>query len=245
MDFIKDDVQFRVEDSIIHLILNDDERPMWSVVLERSYTQFGEILNMQNNYRKHIHDAENNKELLEFFDFITEQSGIIIDLASGPSGYFSPVFSKLNAASSFYATDACPTVVNAHAIAGTKVIDMDLDKPLPFKDNSITAFSGNLLSNVENYRALICEVYRTLIPGGRFAVIESVYEAGSETYQYLLSKNAVYSSVETYINYLQKVGFAYCGGNILKEQEGKIDDGDLLPIGEHDKAYIQTMMFQK
>lgn len=122
---------------------------------------------------------------------------------------------------------------------------MDLDKPFPFKDDSISAFSGNLLCNVENYRELICEAYRALKPGGRFAAIEPVYEAGSETYKYLLSKNAVYSSVETYISYLQDVGFTYCGGNILKEQLGKIDKDDLLPIGERDKSFIQTMMFQK
>lgn len=92
MEFIKNDVQFRIEGNIIHVIQNDAERPAWSVALDRSYIQFGKILNMRDNYNHHIHDVESNAILLEYFNFITEQGGIIVDLASGPSGYFSPVF---------------------------------------------------------------------------------------------------------------------------------------------------------
>lgn len=40
---------------------------------------------------------------------------VMVDLASGPSGYFSPMLDALTEDKIFIVTDACPIVVSAHA----------------------------------------------------------------------------------------------------------------------------------
>lgn len=51
---------------------------------------------------------------------------------------------------------------------------------MPFKDESVDIFTGNLLMNVENYSTLIQEAYRCLKKGGKLAVIEIFFEHGSK-----------------------------------------------------------------
>lgn len=87
--------------------------------------------------------------------------------------------------------------------------DVDLDKSLPFKDESVDIFTGNLLMNVENYSTLIQEAYRCLKKGGKLAVIEIFFEHGSKTYEHLCSKGAIWSSFETFVAYCEKIGFEF------------------------------------
>ncbi len=241
--------QYKKDGNILHFILDDTCRPMWSKQLERSYLEFNETLDMVKNYEKQRINARQNKSLQSYFDFITEHSGVIVDLASGPSGYFAPALDMLKSDSLFVATDACPTVLFSHARAnksdGFFILDLDLDKPLPFKNASIDVFCGKLICNVNNYRGLILEVYRCLKPRGRFAVIETFFEKDSATYHYLSDRDAVYSSIETYIDFCNRIGFVHLGGDIIDKTMGKTNPGDLLPIGEGDRSVLRTVFFKK
>ena len=105
-------------------------------------------------------------------------------------------------------------------------------------------FSGNLLNNVDNYRELLKEISRCLKVNGRFAVIELFYEMGSQTYDYLKQRNAVYSSLEDYIEVCNEIGLKYKGSEIRREIIGKITEGDLLPIGENDKCLEMIVYFE-
>lgn len=240
---------YTIENNIIHFIHNETDRPAWSKALERSYSEFGEVLDMSKNYDAQQQAAQSNKALQEYFGFITEKGGIILDLASGPSGYFAPALDRLQNGSVFIGSDACTTVVRAHSKANTNdnffIIDADLDKSLPFQSGCLDVVCGNLLDNVNNYRELISEAYRCLKHGGKFAVIELFFEKDSQTYGYLMQQNAVYSSLKTYIDYCSTVGFKYLGGKILKETIGKIDKSDILPIRESDKSVVRTVYFEK
>lgn len=245
----QDGVKYKKDGNIIHFILDDANRPEWSKALERFFQESGRALRMGQNYKSRLAEYKKSEPLQQLFAFITVPGGVIIDLASGPSGYFAPALELLKPDSLFVATDACPSVISTHAAINEEnnfcVLDVDLDKPFPLKNETVDVFSGNLLNNVENYKELIQEAYRCLKTGGRFAAIELFFENGSTTYDYLIKRDAVYSSFETYVHYFEKTGFHYLGGELLRETVGKISKGDLLPIGEKDKSVVRTLFFEK
>lgn len=166
-----------------------------------------------------------------------------------PRVIFLLFFSFMANNSTFIATDASKTVVQAHHAANNDsrfvIFDIDLDKGLPFKDESIDTFSANLLSNVDDYNNILSEISRSLKSGGRFAVIETFFENGTETYHFLKSQNAVFSSLDEYINVCKGKGLRYIGSRVRKEIVGKISEGDLLPIGERDKCLETIVFFEK
>lgn len=227
----------------------DSDRPLWSMALERSYSEFGGSLDMRRNFQKRREEANGCNILRKFFDFVTEPGGVMIDLASGPSGYFAPALDRLKSDAILIAADACPTVLSALADASANerffLFDLDLDQPLPLRDASVDVFSGNLLCNVNRYPDLLREVFRCLKPGGRLAVMESFFEEGSATAEFLTQRQAIFSSLETYVDFCESVGFEYLGGDLLRETTGKLDPGDLLPIAPEDRSLTRTVFFQK
>lgn len=246
---IKSDINYTNEKNVYHFIGNDAERPQWSINLNNYYKNNPNQLQMKRQYKIHLNNLGVDAQKEKYFQYITELGGVTVDLASGPSGYFSPAFTFLKEDSIFIATDACIEIINAHQKANTDnrfcIFDVDLDKGLPFEDSSIDAFSGNLLSNVDNYKGLLEEVSRCLKYKGRFAVIELFYEIGSQTYDYLKQRNAVYSSLEHFISVCSENGLKYKGSEIRREIIGKISKGDLLPIGENDKCLETIVYFEK
>lgn len=142
-----------------------------------------------------------------------------------------------------------PAVIEAHSKACNKenfyAFDVDLDKSLPFKDESVDIFTGNLLMNVENYSTLIQEAYRCLKKGGKLAVIEIFFEHGSKTYEHLCSKGAIWSSFETFVAYCEKIGFEFLGSDIINTRKGKISEGDLYPLDDNDCSCDRTVYFKK
>lgn len=246
---LQDDISFRAEGNIIHFILKDGERPWWSVMLDKSYIQQSQVLNMQKNYelQKSIMTADPARK--RFVEFVSRQPGVKVDLASGPSGYFSAVLDNLAKTDLFIATDACPTVVSAHSMACDKenfyVFDMDLEKKLPFKDASVDVFSGNLLDNIMNYADLVREAYRCLKSGGCLSLIEMFFNYGCKTYEHLISKGEIWASFETFVAFCERVGFLYMGGDVISSQKGKLDIGDLYPLDENDGWTTRTLYFVK
>ena len=246
---VKDGIPFAIENNIVHFILNEDDRPWWSKQLECSYKQNNERLDMTCNYAKQKLTISSDPNKKRFIDFISNKQGVKVDLASGPSGYFSAVLDNLKSDDLFIATDACPTVITAHAQACNKenffVFDIDLDKALPFQDSCIAVFSGNLLNNVNNYANLIEEVYRCLKPGGHFAVIDMFFEHGCTTYEHLINKGEFWASFESFTAYCDQVGFDLLGSDILFTKKGKLSAGDLYPLNDNDNWTERTLYFQK
>ena len=249
LSIIKDNASYQIQGNIIHFILNDFDRPWWSKQLERYFTQSGEKINMLRNYgsQKRIMTSTPSKK--RFIDFVSDVRGVKVDLASGPSGYFSAILDNLKKDDLFIATDACPTVVCGHSKACNKnnfyVFDVDLDQTLPLKDTSVDVFSGNLLNNVNNYADLIQEAYRCLKPSGYLALIEMFFEHGCKTYEHLNSKGEIWASFETFVAFCEKVGFTYLDGDIISSRRGKISEGDLYPLDENDHWTDRTLYFIK
>lgn len=246
---VSDNTHYTLENNIVHFILNEDDRPWWSKQLEGYFTQNNHPLNIVRNYKPQKQIMTSHPTKKRFVDFVSEKHGVKVDLASGPSGYFSAILDNLTENDLFIITDACPTVVAAHSKANTKgnvyVFDVDLDKKLPFKDASIDVFSGNLLNNVNNYADLIYEVYRCLKPGGHFAIIDMFFDHGCKTYEHLSEKREIWASLETFIAFCEKVGFAYLDGDIISSRKGRISDGDLYPLDENDSWADRTLYFVK
>lgn len=246
---INDDTPYTIQENIIHFILHDSDRPWWSKQLEGYFTQGNIKLNMPRNYKSQKQIMTSNPSKKRFIDYISDVQGVKIDLASGPSGYFSAVLDNLTEDDLFIATDACPTVVCAHSKACNKnnfyVFDMDLDQNLPLKEASVDIFSGNLLNNVNNYASLIQEVYRCLKPGGRLALIEMFFEHGCKTYEHLNSKGEIWASFETFVSFCEKVGFTYLDGDIIFSRKGKISKDDLYPLDENDCWTDRILYFVK
>lgn len=246
---IQENIPFSTDGNIVHFILNDEERPWWSKQLEGYFTQNNHPLNMVRNYKSQKQIMSSHPIKRQFIDFVSNKHGVQVDLASGPSGYFSALLDSLSEDDIFIVTDACPTVISAHANACQKenffVFDVDLDKPLPFKDSSIDVFSGNLLNNVNNYAELLREVYRCLKVGGHFAVIEMFFEHGCETYKHLNDKGEIWASFETFVAFCKEIGFAYVDSSIISSKKGKISADDLFPLDDNDNWCDRTLYFVK
>lgn len=246
---IKDNVHYIKDGNIIHFIFSDEERPQWSKILNTYLTDTHINLNMEHKYLNLKNIIANDDKLKRFVDFVSHVSGVKVDLASGPSGYLFPLLETLAQDDIFIATDACPAVISAYSDACNKsnfyIFDVDLDREIPFKNESINIFCGRLLNNVINYPALICEVYRALKPGGKFAVIEMFFEQNSKTYEYLKSQGAIWSSFEVFVEYCKSVGFTYLDSDIIHTRKGKITDGDLYPLDDNDVSTDRTVYFEK
>lgn len=246
---IKDDIVYNIDGNVVHFIIDEDSRPNWYKILNQHLILNNTNLQMKQRYNSQRTIMNKDDAHKQFVKFVSEVRGVKVDLASGPSGYFSPFLDTLDNSDIFIATDACPAVIEAHSKACNKenfyAFDVDLDKSLPFKDESVDIFTGNLLMNVENYSTLIQEAYRCLKKGGKLAVIEIFFEHGSKTYEHLCSKGAIWSSFETFVAYCEKIGFEFLGSDIINTRKGKISEGDLYPLDDNDCSCDRTVYFKK
>ena len=247
LSLIKENISYTEEGNIFHFILDDESRPQWSKALDGYLA--GIDLQMKRKYAEQREIMTKDAKRKRFVDFVSEVKGVKVDLASGPSGYFSPFADTLTPNDTFIITDACPSVIAAHSAACDKeniyVFDMDLDQSLPFKDESVDIFTGNFLNNVDNYASLISEVYRCLKPGGRFAVIEIFFDHGCKTYEHLSAQENIWASFETFVSYCESVGFTNLDSEIINTRKGKISEGDLYPLDDNDCSTDRTIYFEK
>lgn len=249
LSLIKDNISYTEEGNIVYFIPDDENRPYWSKALD-SYLVGNHIdLRMRQRYAEQREIMTNDERRKCFVDFVSAVKGVKVDLASGPSGYFSPFLDMLDSNDTFIITDACPSVITAHSSACDKeniyIFDVDLDQALPFKDESINIFTGNLLNNVDNYASLVSEVYRCLKHGGKFAVIEMFFDHGCKTYEHLKSQGNIWASFETFAAYCESVGFTVLDNEIIKTRKGKISEGDLYPLDDNDGSTDRIIYFEK
>lgn len=248
-ELIKDDIGYVQEGNIYHFLKEDMSRPKWSKALEDYLVSNHINLMMRRRYSGQKRRMSLNEALTHFVEYVSASEGIKVDLASGPSGYFASILDNLKDSDCFIITDACPTVIKAHANICKKpncyILDMDLDKGLPFKNESVDIFTGNMLNNVENYGELIKEAYRCLKPGGKLAVIEVFFEKGTKTQEYLAEQRKIWESYETFVQFCELVGLTFIGSEIVTSRKGPISDGDLYPLDKDDCSFDRTIYFEK
>ena len=248
-ELIRSDACYQRDGKVFRFILNEEERPAWSRALEDYLAGSRVNLQMKRKYAFQRKMTAGDEKKKRFADTVASSGKVIVDLASGPSGYFAPILDRMEEDAVFIATDACPSVLRAHAETCRKehfyLFDTDLDRELPFRDGSIDGFCGNLLNNVNNYAGLVREAYRCLKRGGRFCVIEMFFDPGSVTYKDLETQGRIWASPETYTDYFRSVGFGFTGSEILLTRKGKLAEEDYYPLDENDVMTIQTMYFEK
>lgn len=238
--------EYKIKNNIISFI-QEDERPYWSIQIDEFYKDrkypMGHMYNTAK--LKNINDLVMQK----YYNAVSSTDGIIIDLASGVSGYFGPILDRIDLDSEFVITDASKEMIKVHATANKKrknvvVCEIDLDKKLPFRDNSVDMYCGNLISNVNKYKELIQEVARTLKKNGKFIVIEWFFEINSKTQCYLKENNSLIQSMEYYIDYCSQCGLKLVSKGIQSKSVGK-QVGDLLPINPNDEKSVVVLYFEK
>ena len=248
-NLIRKDIAYVQEGNVCHFINEDISRPNWSKALDKFLTDNHINLMMKRKYSGQRRRMNSNHALRHFVEFVSASEGIKVDLASGPSGYFAPFLDTLKDSDCFIITDACPAVIKAHADACRKpnfyILDVDLDKGLPFKNESVNIFTGNLLNNVENYGELIREAYRCLKPGGKLALIEMFFDKGSKTYAYLAEQGKIWASYEAFVQFCESVGFTCIDSETVTTRKGPISDGDLYPLDKDDCSSDMTIYFKK
>lgn len=248
-ELIKENVAYSIEGNVLRFVEDEESRPEWSKALNRYFVQNGVKLQMKRRYNFQRSVMNGDAPRKAFVRFVSEVKGVKVDLASGPSGYFASWVDSLSDDDVLIATDACLAVIEAHAKACNKenfyVFDLDLDQGLPFKDESVDIFTGNLLNNVANYAGLIQEAYRCLKKGGKLAVIELFFEHGCKTYAHLVEQKVIWSSFETFVAYCESLGFHFVGSDVVTTRKGKISEGDLYPLDENDCSEDRTVYFVK
>lgn len=100
---IKDEMTYTREKNILHFIKTEDERPRWSKALDDWFANNPKALHMKRKYSFHCKKINDDILMTNYFQYITETGGFIVDLASGPSGYFAPVFQFMSSDSMFIA----------------------------------------------------------------------------------------------------------------------------------------------
>ena len=130
-ELIRNDIPYQRDGKIFHFILNEEERPAWSRALEDYLVSNRVNLQMKRKYTYQKQMMTRDEKRKHFVDAVSSGQ-VIVDLASGPSGYFAPVLDSLEEDALFIATDACPSVLQAHAEACRKenfyLFDTDLDR---------------------------------------------------------------------------------------------------------------------
>lgn len=242
--------ELKYSDSYICLFSNDDERPYWSMHMQTEFENHGIILEMNKKYDAFDTYYSKKEIVVDFFNRVLDSGKIIVDLASGPSGYFGTVLKLLKNEQMFFITDGSPVILNAHMDANKGrrnigYIDLDLDKPLPFKNDSIDCFMGNYLGNVMNYRQLVTEAHRSLKPGGRFSVIEIFYDKDCETATELRNSEKLYADLEVYTEFCEGIGFKLDRKGTIEHIVGKLDPSDSLPRNDTDQSEIIAFDFIK
>lgn len=245
---ILNNVSYTEDNNYFSFFDNGDIRPEWSRRLNDYLTINKADLNMKVNYENYLNAINTNRNLKKIYIFIKEKKGIKVDLASGPSGFFYPIVANSTENDIVIVTDACKYILddinNTCQKENFFIFDIDLDKSLPFKENSVSVFSSNLLSNCKEYEQIIKEVYKCLERKGRFVVIEWFYEKEKATYKYLDDNNQIIVSMDKYIEYCERLGFKYIGNRLMKTRKGKLD-GDLFPLDENEVVYEKALFFEK
>lgn len=241
---------YTVTDGYVNFFKDESKRPFWSIHMQTEFENHGIHLDMPANYNAFETFYKNNTTAINFFQTVISSGRVIIDLASGPSGYVSTIVKNLKEEQFFIITDGSPMIINAHKIANktnSKVgyLDLDLDDKLPLLDNSIDCFTGRFLDNVMAQRQLLEEIFRCLKTDGLYAVMELFFEDNSETSNLLIEKGKLTATHDKYVAFCESIGFTLISSEIVESYVGKLDESDELPINDTDKSNVFALLFVK
>lgn len=259
LDFCEDsfvcqvcNAKYPLEGNILHFICKEDDRPRTPMLLsEEMNNLYPDLESWFRQKQSATRDAYIKKEFVKnYVDFSAINTGVIVDIASGPSaGFIHGTLDKIGEDTLLIATDACPCVIHGysklHKDKNFMYFDVDLDKQLPFKDKSIDMFTGVLMCNVSNYKNLLREIARCIKPGGKAVFHEVFYAESSESYKYLCEKDAVYASSDVYVKFGEALGLKCLKVEICWQSVGKVDPGDGMPIAETDEWFRKNIYFIK
>jgi len=223
------------------------ERPEWSKRLDQFFSDSKYPMGRMYNFAKIR--FKDSRVMQELYKIVLETNGIIIDLASGPSGYFGPVIDKLGENSTFVITDASEFLIHAHSVANrkrnnVKIFDIDLEKELPLRDETVDCYCGYVPSNVDKFDVLLNEVSRTLKKNGKLCIIDWFFDKKTDTSKYLKDNKKVTYSLEYFISFCNELGLKLIKKDLDRKYIGK-QEGDLLPINSLDEIMVYGLVFIK
>jgi ubiquinone/menaquinone biosynthesis C-methylase UbiE len=241
--------KYKAEQGIIHFIRDENERPSNPKLLAEDYKKNAKDRLDLPYYWKQAEKKEKmhgkNSAVGRLVDFVVERGGIIVDLASGHGGgYIAPILKRIGEDTILIATDACLPVIENYCrlfmeaySAQFAYFDIDLEKQLAFKDDTVDVFTGFAISNVGGGKpySLLREVKRCLKPKG-FAVFQEMLFAGnSATSKWLKEQGNLYSSLQAFCEYCVEIGLKAMDHETVFTGKGKIDPRDGMPIDEDDR----------
>lgn len=241
---------YPLANTYVNFFDDESKRPYWSMHMQNEFINHGIRLNMSTRYDSNKVFYKDNIVAQIFFENIINSGQVIIDLASGPSGYFSSLLNKLVNNQVFIITDGSPMIIDAHKSANLDnnqigYLDLDLDKNLPFMNESIDCFTGRFLDNIMEQEQLIVEMYRCLKFGGQYSVMEMFFEDNSDTSNLLIERQVLTATKDGYIEFCTSLGFKLEYSGIAESYIGKIDESDELPYTETDKSNVFALTFIK
>lgn len=252
-DLIKSDVLYKTNGNIYHFILEEKDRPVTPKYLSKElYDLFPDTYNFVLEKQKIKLSRIQKNEHFEksYIDYVETKDGVIVDIATGPNGGWTHgILKNLSKNVTLISTDACNYCIDSYTEFYNQenyyYFDLDLDKPLPFKDNAIDIFTGSLLCNVSNYKNLLTEISRCLKTGGKAVFEEIFYSDNSVTYEYLIKENAIFASSDIYSDFCKKIGLEIVKIDVCEKMVGKMDPGDGLPLSDSDESYTKNIYLYK
>jgi SAM-dependent methyltransferase len=242
-----------VENNVYHFITDEVHRPKTPKYLSKEMYELypdGQRYVEQEGAKKLYLINKNERFERNYIEYALIEEGVIVDIASGPhGGWIHGILNELPQNAALISTDACSFCIDNYSRYYSNksyfYFDIDLDKPLPFKDDSVDVFTGVLMCNIPNYRGLLTEIARCLRPGGKAVFEEVFYSPDSKTFEYLLKENAVYASSEIYVDFCQSIGLDWVAVDVCKQMVGKMDPDDGLPLSDSDESYIKNIYLKK
>mgnify|MGYP003978066591 CR=1 FL=1 len=229
------------DDGIIHFVAGDVRPESSRNLVEVSGLQDAALY--ERNARGNEERYHRDDSLREYVDFVAGCRGVIVDLATGPGGgRIAPILKRLPPESLLIATDACLPVLEFQCRLFKpqypdqfEILDVDLGKTLPFRDESIDIFCGAGATNIANISGTLREVARCLRAQGSVVLSERFYARESETAAYLTDKGHAFASFESFDAFCSSVGIEVTKYEELYTRTGKSEPGDGLPLKETDE----------
>jgi hypothetical protein len=230
---------YAAHDGVIHFVTDSDQRPSDSIGLAQSASVHDPKL-YERNAAKARREYLSNSFTREMLNAAASSGSVVVDIATGPGGgYVAPLLELVNDHVLIAGTDACLPVVEQQAKLLRRpnflMLDVDLEQRLPFRDGTVSAFTGAATNNIHDLLSTLREVHRCLATGGMVFLGERFYAHGSCTASCLAQYGNLCASMETFTAQIEDIGFCLGAHLDIVRHTGKSDPRDGLPLSEDDQ----------